>query len=76
VSAQPRPPLDAHNMLALTLSEQLGVAPDPDDWPDLREPLLFGPLLPPRYRLCGPGATPDAAARFVDQLAAPVPAAV
>jgi hypothetical protein len=73
--AQPRPPLDAHNMLALTLAEQLGVAPDPDDWPDLREPLLFGPLLPPRYRLCGPGARADAAARFVDQLAAPIPVA-
>jgi cation diffusion facilitator CzcD-associated flavoprotein CzcO len=68
--AQPRPPLDAHNMLALTLSEQFGVAPGPDDWPDLREPLLFGPLLPPRYRLSGPGARADAAALFVDQLAA------
>ena len=71
--AQPSPPLDAHNMLALTLAEQLGVAPDPEDWPDLREPLLHGPLLPPRYRLCGPGARADAAARFVEQLAAPLP---
>jgi cation diffusion facilitator CzcD-associated flavoprotein CzcO len=71
--AQPQPPLDAHNMLALTLSEQLGVAPHPGDWPDLLEPLLFGPLLPPRYRLSGPGARADAAARFVEQLAEPVP---
>ena len=68
--AQPRPPLDAHNALALTLSEQLGVAPEPLDWPELAEPLTFGPLLPPRYRLSGPGAQPGAAARFAEQLAA------
>jgi hypothetical protein len=70
VIAQPRPPLDAHNALALTLSEQLGVAPEPLDWPELAEPLVFGPLLPPRYRLSGPGAQPEAATRFADQLAA------
>jgi hypothetical protein len=68
--AQPRPALDAHNALALTLSEELGVAPEPVDWPDLSEALLFGPMLPPRYRLAGPGARPDAHARFAEQLAA------
>lgn len=69
--AQPRPPLDAHNALALTLSEALGVAPDPDDWGRLAEPLLFGPMLPPRYRLSGPGAVPGQARdRFTEQLAA------
>jgi hypothetical protein len=68
--AGPRPSLDAHNALALTLSEQLGVAPDPDDWPELREPLLFGPMLPPRYRFSGPGAKSDAPAAFTEQLAA------
>jgi dimethylaniline monooxygenase (N-oxide forming) len=68
--AQPQPPLDAHNALALTLAEELGVAPEPIDWPDLCEPLLFGPLLPPRYRLCGPGTRPDASALFAEQLAA------
>ena len=31
---------------------------------------MFGPLLPPRYRLSGPGAQPGAAARFAEQLAA------
>jgi dimethylaniline monooxygenase (N-oxide forming) len=76
VIAQPRPPLDAHNALALTLSEQLGVAPKPNDWPELSEPLLFGPMLPPRYRLEGPGAAPDAAALFAQQLAASPRAAV
>ena len=68
--AQPRPPLDAHNALALTLSEELGVAPEPADWPDLCEALVYGPLLPPRYRLSGPGARPEAGARFAEQLAA------
>jgi dimethylaniline monooxygenase (N-oxide forming) len=70
VIARPRPPLDAHNALALTLAEQLGVSPEPLDWPELTEPLIYGPLLPPRYRLSGPGAMPGAAARFADQLAA------
>jgi cation diffusion facilitator CzcD-associated flavoprotein CzcO len=68
--AQPRPALDAHNALALTLSEELGVAPDPADWDDLGEPLLFGPMLPPRYRLTGPGANACARAWFTEQLAA------
>jgi dimethylaniline monooxygenase (N-oxide forming) len=64
------PPADAHNALALTLSEELGAAPDPKDWPELWEPLTFGPLLPPRYRLSGTGARPDAAGLFTEQLAA------
>jgi dimethylaniline monooxygenase (N-oxide forming) len=68
--AQPRPPLDAHNALALTLSEELGVAPEPVDWQELSEPLIFGPMLPPRYRLSGPGATPDARLLFAQQLVA------
>ena len=68
--AQPRPRLDAHNALALTLSEELGVAPEPADWPDLCEALVYGPLLPPRYRLSGPGARPNARALFEQQLAA------
>ena len=70
VMARPRPPLDAHNALALTLSEELGVAPEPLDWDELCEPLMFGPLLPPRYRLSGPGAQPQARERFTTQLAA------
>jgi dimethylaniline monooxygenase (N-oxide forming) len=70
VIAQPRPPLDAHNALALTLSEELGVAPEPNHWPDLCEPLMFGPMLPPRYRLSGPGARDEAEDLFAQQLAA------
>ena len=68
--AAPRPPLDAHNALATTLADELGVAPDLLARPQLTEALLFGPLLPPRYRLDGPGASPDAAERFSAQLAA------
>jgi dimethylaniline monooxygenase (N-oxide forming) len=67
--AQPRPPLDAHNALALTLAEELGVAPDATAWPELSEALVFGPLLPPRYRLSGPGAMSGAADLLTEQLA-------
>jgi dimethylaniline monooxygenase (N-oxide forming) len=68
--AEPRPPLDAHNALATTLADELGVAPDLHTRPELTEALLFGPLLPPRYRLNGPGALRDAADWFTSQLAA------
>jgi cation diffusion facilitator CzcD-associated flavoprotein CzcO len=64
----PPPPVDAHNALATILAEELGVAPDPLAHPDLAEALLFGPMLPPRYRLQGPGAQPDATLRFAAQL--------
>jgi hypothetical protein len=68
--AKGQPPLDAHNALALTLAEELGVAPNPAAWPELSEALTFGPLLPPRYRLSGPGAMANAADLFTEQLAA------
>ena len=67
---EPPPALDPHNALAMTLAEELGVAPDLLARPELTEPLMFGPLLPPRYRLDGPGALPDASERFSRQLAA------
>ncbi len=74
--AFPPPPIDSHNVLAVTLADAAGVAPDVRAHPDLAEPLLFGPMLPPRYRLDGPGARSDAAAIFRDQLAASPRAAV
>ena len=70
VIGRPQPPLDAHNALALTLAEEVGVAPDVLARPDLSEPLLFGPMLPPRYRLDGPGSQPEAPERLREQLAA------
>ena len=60
VIAEPPPALDPHNVLAMTLADELGVAPDLLARPGLTKALLFGPLLPPRYRLDGPGAQPDA----------------
>ena len=68
--AEPAPQIELHNVLATALAEELGVAPDLLARPDLTEALLFGPMLPPRYRLDGPGAQPEATERFVTQLAA------
>ncbi len=68
--ASPPPAIDSHNVLAVALAEAAGVAPDVRGRPDLAEPLLFGPMLPPRYRLDGPGAGADASEAFRDQLAA------
>jgi dimethylaniline monooxygenase (N-oxide forming) len=70
------PTIDSHNVLAITLANAAGVAPDVRARLDLAEPLLFGPMLPPRYRLDGPGADRDAAATFRDQVAASPRAAV
>ena len=72
----PTPAIDSHNVLAVALADAAGVAPDLRSRPDLAEPLLFGPMLPPRYRLDGPGARADAASTFRDQLAASPRAAV
>ena len=74
--ATPPPPIDSHNVLAVALADSAGVAPDLRARPELAEPLLFGPMLPLRYRLDGPGAHRDAAAKFRDQLAASPRAAV
>ncbi len=70
VLGEPAPALEAHNALAATLAEQADVAPDLEARPGLAEPLLFGPMLPARYRLDGPGAQAEAEARFREQLAA------
>lgn len=67
---QPAAALEPHNMLATALADELGVAPDLLARPELTEPLVFGPLLPPRYRLDGPGAQPGAEQLFRTQLAA------
>ena len=68
--ASPPPVVDSHNVLADALAEAAGVAPDVRSRVDLAEPLLLGPMLPPRYRLDGPGARADAATTFRHQLAA------
>lgn len=63
-------PIDSHNVLAVSLADAAGVAPDIRSRPELAEALLFGPMLPPRYRLDGPGALPAAAGQFIAELAA------
>ena len=76
VMATPRPPLESHHVLGMLLADEQGVSPDPLAWPELAEALLFGPMLPARYRLSGPGACPDAAELFATQMALGKPAAV
>jgi hypothetical protein len=66
--AEPPPAVDSHNLFAVSLASLSGVAPDVEAHPMLAEPLLCGPMLPPRYRLDGPGALPGAAALFAEQL--------
>jgi dimethylaniline monooxygenase (N-oxide forming) len=58
------------NMVALTFARAAGVEPHLENWPNLRRALLFGPLAPSCFRLEGPDALPDAAARFARDAAA------
>ena len=67
--AAPRPSIESHHVLGLLLAEEQGVSPDPLAWPELAEALLFGPMLPSRYRLSGHGARADAAELFSAQIA-------
>jgi dimethylaniline monooxygenase (N-oxide forming) len=63
------PPLDSHDALALAFSEASGVAPDIEARPRLFDALVFGPMLPPRYRLDGPGSMPNASEMLLEQMA-------
>lgn len=58
------------NLAAVTFARAAGVEPRLDRWPDLRRALLFGPLAPSCFRLDGPDALPEAAARFAGDAAA------
>ena len=58
------------NLVALTFARAAGVEPRLENWPHLRRALLFGPLTPICFRLEGPDALPDAAARFARDAAA------
>ena len=62
-------PLESHDALAFAFAEASSVAPDVNAHPELFDPLVFGPMLPPRYRLNGPGAMPDAAELLLTQIA-------
>lgn len=52
--------------LAVLFARRAGVEPNPLDWPDLERTLLFGPLAPASFRLVGPDARADAAARTAE----------
>lgn len=52
------------NLVAVAFARAAGVEPNPDDWPQLRRALLFGPLAPSCFLLEGPDALPDAPARL------------
>jgi dimethylaniline monooxygenase (N-oxide forming) len=58
------------NLAALTFARAARVEPRLDNWPHLRRALLFGALAPSCFRLEGPDARPDAAARFAREAAA------
>jgi len=58
------------NLVAMSFARAAGVEPNPDDWPNLRRALLFGPLAPSCFRLQGPDALPEAPARFMRDAAA------
>ncbi|GAA2808047.1 flavin-containing monooxygenase [Mycolicibacterium pallens] len=58
------------NLAAITFARAAGVEPQRENWPDLRRALLFGPLAPSCFRLDGPDALPNAAARFAREAAA------
>jgi cation diffusion facilitator CzcD-associated flavoprotein CzcO len=58
------------NLATLTFARAATVEPHLENWPQLRRALLFGPLAPSGFRLEGPDALPDAAARFARDAAA------
>jgi dimethylaniline monooxygenase (N-oxide forming) len=58
------------NLAALAFARAAGVEPSPDNWPQLRRALLFGPLAPSCFRLEGPDALAEAPARFARDAAA------
>jgi dimethylaniline monooxygenase (N-oxide forming) len=58
------------NLAAVTFARAAGVEPRPQNWPQLRRALLFGPLAPSCFRLEGPDALPDAADRLAREAAA------
>jgi hypothetical protein len=74
-----RASIDAHrglpqktrmNLAAIAFARAAGVEPHLEHWPHLLRALLFGPLTPSCFRLEGPDALPDAAARFARDAAA------
>jgi cation diffusion facilitator CzcD-associated flavoprotein CzcO len=57
------PPQVPMHVMALRMARAAGVEPDPAAWPALTRALHFGPLSPASFRLEGPDADSEAAAR-------------
>lgn len=55
--------------VCIQFARAAGVEPDPEQWPELRRALWFGPLAPISFRLSGTDALPDAAERFAYEAA-------
>ena len=53
------------HIVARLFAREAGIEPDPAQWPELARALWYGPLSPASFRLVGPDALPDAAARIV-----------
>ena len=68
-TAETAPAVSPHDAFALALEEEMGITPELAARPELVGALLFGPMLPARHLLDGPGAMPDAEARYLEQLA-------
>jgi dimethylaniline monooxygenase (N-oxide forming) len=66
----PALPFYVHHQLAGAFASAAGAAPDPAAHPERADALLFGPMLPERYRL----ADPAAAARYAQATAGFAPA--
>lgn len=50
--------------VTLAFARNAGVEPVIDEWPELREALLYGPLLPISFRISGRDSLIDAADRL------------
>ncbi len=65
-----RPLVVRSHIVARLFAREAGIEPDLRQWPTLARALLYGPQSPASFRLSGPDALPDAAARVRDDAAA------
>ena len=63
-------PTDIHHALAGSLAAEIGVSPDVAARPELTRSLIFGPPVPARYLLDGPGASTAGETLYREALAA------